>query len=45
MDTRKCACRAEVFYRNFERGVRLKDTSEIAEKMDQEKFYAIEERG
>ena len=47
MPTRKRARRAEVFYRNLERGVRLKDENirkKIPEKMDQEKFYAIEER-
>ena len=45
--TRKRALRAEVFYGNLERGVRLraeKIRKKIPEKMDQEKFYAIEER-
>ena len=47
MATRKRARRAEVFYRNLERGVRLKAEKirqKIPEKVDQEKCYAIEER-
>ena len=38
---------AEIFYRNLERGVRVraeKIRQNIPEKMDQEKFYAIKER-
>lgn len=44
--TRKRARRAEAFYRNVERGLRLqteKIRQKIAEKMDQGKFYATEE--
>ena len=47
MATRKQARRAVVFYRNLERSVRLKAEKirqKIPEKMDQEKFCAIEER-
>lgn len=46
MATRKRARKAEVCYRNVERGVRLqteKIRQKIAEKMDQGKFYATEE--
>ena len=46
MSTQKRARRAEVFYGNLEGGVRLKAkkiSPKIPEKMNQEKFYAIEE--
>lgn len=46
MATRKRTRKAEVCYRNVERGVRLqteKIRQKIAEKMDQGKFYATEE--
>ena len=42
----KVCLSAEVFYHNlvFVLKLRIEDTSKIAEKMDQEKFYAMEER-
>ena len=46
MATRKRARPEEGFYRNVERDVRLKAEKtrpKIPEKVDQEKFYAIEE--
>ena len=47
MATRKRARREEGFYRNLERGVRLKAEKirpKIPEKVDQEKLYPIEVR-